>query len=203
MPTPKRPANKKKSFFARLKPTTKKAKILTTVAAFAIIGGGIMVFRSFAATAPNTATGRFDWNYDGSRKYSNRISTNGTICVESFGRRELVDWGSDDRYFVRLFTLVNGKWLQSRETNYPLVTAQSRLNMERVCWRGLTTAYLYRVQFDPYTPALFRPDRALAHVIYDVYGFDKEKGETATASKNPGNTSQPAPSPASNPQPSK
>src|SRR5690606_31320827 len=50
MPAPKRTNNKKKqSFLSRLVPTTRKSKALTLIAAFAIIGGGFMVYRSFAA----------------------------------------------------------------------------------------------------------------------------------------------------------
>mgnify|MGYP000956285036 CR=1 FL=1 len=198
---------KKQSFFARLKPTTKKAKILTTVAAFAIIGGGIMVFRSFAATTANYTGGVMNWSWDGSRKYTNRVSSNGTLCIQylAYNLDPSGNGGGTNRFAVRLFTLVNGKWVQSREYMETSSSDLKRTNFQTTCYRKLTSAYVYRVQFDPISDAgALRPDRTWMRLTYKIHGYDVERGETSATSKNPNNTEPaPEPVPVANPQPSK
>ena len=198
---------KKQSFFARLKPTTKKAKILTTVVAFAIIGGGVMVYRSFAATTANYTGGVLRWSSDGSRQYTNRVSSNGTLCIDylAYNLEASNMHFYSDRFAVRVFTLVNGKWIQSREYMDKSTRDLNRTNFQRTCYRKLTSAYLYRVQFDPISDAaLLIPDRAQMRINYKIYGYDVANGETSATSKNPNNTAPaPAPVPVSNPQPSK
>ncbi|RTK95027.1 hypothetical protein EKI60_01050 [Candidatus Saccharibacteria bacterium] len=52
MPIKKSSANvKQQSLLARFKLSTKKSKLVASVMAFVVIGGGVMVFRSFAATS--------------------------------------------------------------------------------------------------------------------------------------------------------
>ena len=203
MPTPnKKPTTKKKqSFFSRLKPTTKKAKILTTVAAFAVIGGGIMVYRSFATTTPDYTGGVMSWNFDGSRQSTGRISSNGTVCVDHLGIDTGSSGGSPSWFAVTLFSLVSGKWKQVKDVEYKFSKNLDRTDYERICWRGLNAAALYKVQFDPFPSLPFEPDRAFARLTYKVYGYDKANGQQSAGTgttKNP-----PTPVPVSNPQPSK
>ena len=205
MPTPKRPANKKKSFFARLKPTTKKAKILTTVAAFAVIGGGVMVYRSFAYSLPTYQASSIYFKNEGTKKYSNRFTSDGTICVDhSFIRG--YEQGPGLYYRIRIQQLINGRWNNIREsgrTGY-MDQAQGPMKPNRTCWYNAFPAwYTYRLQIDPVDDGWTVSARTYGEFRYKLWGYNVNKKGDDGNTKAPNSTPAPAPVPVSNPQPSK
>lgn len=175
---------KKQSFFSKIIPTTPKAKAVAVVAVFALIGGGIMVYSSFAAT-PNYTSGKYTWNGTGTKRYSQKIVGDGSICIDHHFDYQGFKTGSSSYYKVRVQQFKDNAWRERRESvSFGYYHLDPASKDKRTCWSGLEKYGTYRVQFDPIDQYSVSA-QVYATLRFKVWGYNVNTVGNKGDTKNP------------------